>query len=119
MPSLSATDNLINETQVVWHDLRMLAEHQSVSQSVLFIRAQTLTAERGEGESGGARAAWRDVVTVLVLWTGTGHVATQQRDATKLISDLSARGNPRGRLARDQCIPPGALLTGGLGKAKI
>ena len=37
--------------------------------------------ERGEGESGGARAAWRDVVTVLVLWTGTGHVATQQRDA--------------------------------------
>ena len=25
-----------------------------------------------------------DVVTVLVLWTGTGHVATQQRDATKL-----------------------------------
>jgi len=40
------------------------------------------------------------------------------RDATKLISDLSARGNPRVRLARDQCIPPGALLTGGLGKAK-
>ena len=35
--------------------------------------------ERGEGESGGARAAWRDVVTVLVLWTGTGHVAAQQR----------------------------------------
>ena len=57
-----------------------------------------------------------DVVTVLVRWTGTGHVATQQRDATKLISDLSARGNPRVRLARDQCIPPGALLTGGLGK---
>ena len=42
-----------------------------------------------------------------------------QRDATKLISDLSARDNPRVRLARDQCIPPGALLTGGLGKAKI
>ena len=42
-----------------------------------------------------------------------------QRDATKLISDLPARGNPRVRLARDQCIPPGALLTGGLGKAKI
>ena len=40
-------------------------------------------------------------------------------DATKLISDLSARGNPRGRLARDQCIPPGALLTGSLGEAKI
>ena len=37
----------------------------------------------------------------------------------KLISDLSARGNPRGRLARDQCIPAWALLTGGLGKAKI
>ena len=41
----------------------------------------------------------------------------EQRDATKLISDLSARGNPRGRLARDQCIPAWAILTGGLGKA--
>jgi len=40
-------------------------------------------------------------------------------DATKLISDLPARGNPRVQLARDQCIPPGALLTGGLGKAEI
>ena len=40
-------------------------------------------------------------------------------DATELISDLPARDNPRVRLARDQCIPPGALLTGGLGKAKI
>ena len=39
--------------------------------------------------------------------------------ADALISDLPARGNPRVRLARDQCIPPGALLTGGLGKAKI
>ena len=45
--------------------------------------------------------------------------AVEQRDATKLISDLPARGNPRVRLARDQCIPPGALLTGGLGKARI
>ena len=41
------------------------------------------------------------------------------RDATKLILDMSARGNPRVRLARDQCIPAWALLTGGLGKAKI
>ena len=40
-------------------------------------------------------------------------------DDTKLISDLSARDNPRVRLARDQCIPAWALLTGGLGKAKI
>jgi len=40
-------------------------------------------------------------------------------DATKLISDLPARGNPRVKLARDQCIPAWALLTGGLGKAKI
>ena len=40
-------------------------------------------------------------------------------DATKLISDLPARGNPRVRLARDQCIPAWALLTGGLGEAKI
>ena len=32
---------------------------------------------------------------------------------------MGARGNPRGRLARDQCIPPGALMTGGLGKAMI
>ena len=43
----------------------------------------------------------------------------ERHNDTKLISDLSARGNPRVRLARDQCIPPGALLTGGLGKAKI
>ena len=55
----------------------------------------------------------------LGLRIGTGHVATQQRDTTKLISDLPARGNPRGRLARDQCIPAWALLTGGLGEAKI
>ena len=26
---------------------------------------------------------------------------------------MSARGNPRGRLARDPCIPAWALLTGG------
>jgi len=60
------------------------------------------------------------VVTVLVLWTGTGHVATQQRDATKLISDLR-RGVTResGWLGINQCIPAWALLTGGLGKAKI
>ena len=45
--------------------------------------------------------------------------ATQRGSDTELISDLPARGNPRVRLARDQCIPPGALLTGGLGKAKI
>ena len=38
---------------------------------------------------------------------------------TKLISEVSARDNPRVRLARDQCIPAWALLTGGLGKAKI
>ena len=37
----------------------------------------------------------------------------ERRDATELISDLPARGNPRGRLARDQCIPAWALLTGG------
>ena len=37
------------------------------------------------------------------------------RDANKLISDLPARDNPRGRLARDQCIPAWALFTGGLG----
>ena len=30
----------------------------------------------------------------------------QQRDVTKLISDLSARGNPRVRLARDIPNPP-------------
>ena len=42
-----------------------------------------------------------------------------QIEGDKLISDLSARGNPRVRLARDQCIPAWALLTGGLGKAKI
>ena len=46
-------------------------------------------------------------------------IRAKQSDATKLISDLSARGNPRVRLARDQCIPAWALLTGGLGKAKI
>ena len=43
----------------------------------------------------------------------------ERRDANKLISDLPARDNPRVRLARDQCIPAWALLTGGLGKAKI
>ena len=53
------------------------------------------------------------------IFLGAGGSRQQQRDATKLISDLSARGNPRVRLARDQCIPPGALLTGALGKAKI
>ena len=51
------------------------------------------------------------------IFLGAGGSRQQQRDATKLISDLSARGNPRGRLARDQCIPAWALLTGGLGKA--
>ena len=56
------------------------------------------------------------------IFLGAGGSRRQQRDTTKLISDLSARGNPRVRLSRvtrDQCIPPGALLTGGLGKAKI
>ena len=43
----------------------------------------------------------------------------EQRDADTLISDMPARDNPRVRLARDQCIPAWALLTGGLGKAKI
>ena len=55
--------------------------------------------------------------------TPATHVSRQtlaeQRDATELISDLPARGYPRVRLARDQCIPAWALLTGGLGKAKI
>ena len=32
---------------------------------------------------------------------------------------LSHQSDPRVRLARDQCIPAWALLTGGLGKAKI
>ena len=33
--------------------------------------------------------------------------------------EAKKRDNPGVRLARDKCIPPGALLTGGLGKAKI
>ena len=37
-------------------------------------------------------------------------VATQLRGDTKLLSDLSARDNPRVRLAGDQCIPAWALL---------
>ena len=55
------------------------------------------------------------------IFLGAGGSKQQQRDVTKLISDLSARGNPRGRLARDQCIPAWAVMTGGLalGKAKI
>ena len=40
-------------------------------------------------------------------WAGRG-IFTQQRQM-ELISDLPARDNPRGRLAGDQCIPPGAL----------
>ena len=44
----------------------------------------------------------------------------QQHNDTKLNLDLPAWGSPRDRLARrGQCIPPGALLTGGLGEAKI
>ena len=82
---------------------------------------QQAEAERGEGDGGGARAAGRDVVTVLGS-SDHRHGPRRNaaaRDADALISDLPARGNPRGRLARDQCIPAWALLTGGLGEAKI
>ena len=77
----------------------------------------------GSRRAGSAHAVWRappDLAPVV----HAGGVAPLGRfsgapEGDKLISDLSARGNPRVRLARDQCIPPGALLTGGLGKAKI
>ena len=59
------------------------------------------------------------VATTLVINACCEESRAVRRDATELISDLPARDNPRGRLARDQCIPPGALLTGGLGEAKI
>ena len=59
------------------------------------------------------------VATTLVINACCEESRAVRRDATELISDLPARDNPRGRLARDQCIPAWALLTGGLGKAKI
>ena len=59
------------------------------------------------------------VATTLVINACCEESRAVRRDATQLISDLPARDNPRVRLARDQCIPAWALLTGGLGKAKI
>ena len=73
----------------------------------------------GQREQQELRPISERILTALRQTEAHGGPRRLRTDATKLISDLSARDNPRVRLARDQCIPAWALLTGGLGKAKI
>jgi len=49
----------------------------------------------------------RQMVYPLPTSSDGAHRFTSRTIATKLISDLPARGNPRVRLARDQCFPRG------------